>query len=320
MDLTLNRQLIYTALTSISAFLFFYFSQNQQAVWLLYAALPLMCIVIDKSAWRRVLCIFLTGFIASTILLVFAAIESPLASFLVALLIIGGTVYFGLIYANYYLVSIYIALTVIVTSLLQMTFMQGISSGVYLLMGTTLSALWQVVFIYKEKQYRSNYLFNECLKELNQLQQTILTCLVEPNYSDKRYQFERRMHLQKYQFMRSAGEYAELSKENMAAQLLQLYSVLLESALIRWRISDFNIFSFGQKELQTISQALNQIFSSKFKQGLQLLNDSIDQLDDLYENILKVTAKEPLPVLLFVGSLRSMQNEIQAIRATMYVE
>lgn len=143
--------------------------------------------------------------------------------------------------------------------------------------------------------------FNKALKALAD---DIFACFLELDYENNQYLYEHRIHNSKFRFTSYLLKHAN-SKQ--ATNMLATYNALIDAGLLRWRVKDKSAFAICGKEMADIKNALFD--------GIEL-SKQIAAFESIYESVLQVTAKEPLPFLLFIQSLKKLEESILAITHT----
>lgn len=181
--------------------------------------------------------------------------------------------------------------------------------------------LWRPLTLHR--QWRASlktYLF-----DLDYLNKDIFSCLLQPEYVDNIYLFERRIHLQKIQCLRSLHRLREVvgsierrntDKEYLYSswlnQLEGLFSNMLDYSQLRRRVTDYTTFSVCSQEFAGILQAMDGLFEcisscdrEKLDMQVQALKNQIYRLEENYHHVLQIASREPLPFLLFIDSLNT---------------
>jgi hypothetical protein len=187
-------------------------------------------------------------------------------------------------------------------------------------------------------------------KALKKLAEDIFACLLQPDYETNLYLYERRIHISKIKCI-SLIQKNTKNNEDMS-RLLSIYNGLIDCGLLRWRIKDKSEFAICRDELVDIRNALVAFLSSRdvpaeseseqlplssrdvpaeseseqlplssrgvsagsmSEQPHHFLAKQISALESIYQSILQITAKEPLPFLLFIYSLKTLKESCVAI-------
>ena len=93
----------------------------------------------------------------------------------------------------------------------------------------------------------------------------------------------------------------------------RLYSLILDYSQLRHRVGDHTVFGVCRIELIAIKQAINKILLQiTFSQTNTLvLQEKIDRFEDIYHNIINITARDPAAFVLFISSLKIFSKEIE---------
>lgn len=137
----------------------------------------------------------------------------------------------------------------------------------------------------------------------------IFSCLLVPDYPANLYLYERRVHKEKINclyWLSALREYRGIENE---AEWLTL---LLDAGQLRRRVTDHTVFGLCREELMDIESALAAVISCIGKlasiEALAALAATLDRLEDSFEHVIKVTAREPVVFILFIGALRAFHD------------
>lgn len=136
---------------------------------------------------------------------------------------------------------------------------------------------------------------------LKRLTEDIFACFLHPEYADNLYFFEHRIHHSKTNCLIILQHLANTT--DISRQLL-LYNILLDCGLLRSRVSDKAIFEICRKEFTAILEAITH------QTPENPLSAHITALEVTYQNVLLVTSQQPLPFLLFIYSLKALEQEL----------
>lgn len=331
------KRLIYLLLVTLLAFVAEYQFANSEAYWLLWTALALSLLASCDTFMRTMAVICLTGVVAA-LLAYLAAICAYLMPLLaIYLLIITITcMYLGQHYPKYFLSALMINLLTLLSGGLPATLADYGHRLLFILAGTGMAAgLYLMFWPYFTRNKLQSYLVLS-LRHLMQLNNEIFSCYLQPDYSSNIYLFERRLHLQKdkclvamrrlFNIIQLIGEKNGIEKNALLNDLFRrlnlLYDLMLDYSQLRWRVTDHSTFAVCDPELTAILNEMNLMFREAISlfahQSHQLhtarLQETIQKLDDNYQSVLRVAAREPLVFLLFIASLKSFAEEIGRFR------
>jgi hypothetical protein len=180
--------------------------------------------------------------------------------------------------------------------------------------GSLVVIFLQVLFFSREKKNEGRALERLAFRSLQQFNQDFFACLLEADYLENRYIYEKRLHDQKVKFMQIV---LSVSDQQIASKLNELFASMLDYAQLRARVSDFTIFSVCVKELTAIADDINKLLSLLLsatgkREALETENlaNQILKFEDHYQHVLKIAAKEPLPFVLFIAGLRNFSAEV----------
>jgi hypothetical protein len=176
--------------------------------------------------------------------------------------------------------------------------------------------LWTLLF------YRSQLRIDtiRALQELNLASREIFSCFLQPDYAANIYLFEKRLHLQKNNFMRSLYKLQAMGRSSYTKKYLnkidELFDILMDCSQLRRRVSDHTVFALCVNELSAISQEIDKLFGEMIlavKTKLEVVDsiplaEKIKMFEDNFLNVLRVTAREPLAFFLFIMSLKAFRE------------
>lgn len=128
----------------------------------------------------------------------------------------------------------------------------------------------------------------------------IFACFLQPDYEDNLYLYEHRIHKSKRKcatLILKQGAHANLSG------LITIYNGLLDCGLLRWRVKDKTAFALCRDEMAALEEALIN----------GAISTSIPALESIYQNVLLVSVKEPLPFFLFIQGLKILEKAYNEI-------
>lgn len=144
-----------------------------------------------------------------------------------------------------------------------------------------------------------NIRIDKARKSLRSLNQAIFSCFLDSAYQDNLYLFERRIHLQKRNFMRAIMKVSGSSLVHFNL----LFDCMMNYAQLRWRITDFTVLSVCAKELNALCQAIDASLAQKKNAASQLMF-AIQQLEAVYQQVLQISSPDPLAFLLFIDGIK----------------
>lgn len=194
-----------------------------------------------------------------------------------------------------------------------------------LISGAIIGVALQVILLIRFYRDELSFWQDAALTILTQLATDIFSCLILPEYNDNLYLFERRLHTQKMKYAKSIVKtrwFAKklVGKNKQQAELLierldRLYTVLIDCAQLRRRITDYTVFQLCEIELKVISRNVVVLLTSIRRNtnlDLSSLNESISKLEATYHQVVKIATREPLAFLLFIFSLKMLAEELES--------
>lgn len=330
----LIKRISYLILVAFTANVVVLYVNSSQAYWLLWTALLLSLITTGDSFKRRLIMIVITGFASA--FMSFAAgclVSLPILLALFLFIITAVCIVISQRYPEYFLQALIVNLFVIISGGVEMPLVAYAEIFILMSIGIAIAALLQIIFYpYFIRNELQSYAVIS-LRHLKKLNKEIFACFLEPEYSDNIYLYERRLHVQKSQFLHALSRLREViqlvetklnEKEIAAHELLLsnlelLYENMLDYSQLRRRVTDYATFSLCSQELTKISNEIDKlieaviahVLSKKYYANIQNLNQSINQLDNNYNNVLRIAAREPLVFLLFIDSLNAFGKKLE---------
>lgn len=303
--------------------------------WLIWSAFSLSLITFGNTFAQRFFCILLTGIgmAAAVSLAGLAAMFPPLfyayicAATLFLVYAMNKWPAYGL---PLFLLNMFVLLGIYPDA---DSSAQAIPAS-FILLGMLIALLPQFIFWphYISNQIKQTILVT--IKELQGLTNDVFYCLLQPDYKDKLYLYEKRIHIQKTKLLTARQRLHNQIEENknlsgakkdalhaVLAQLDLLYESFVSCAQVRWRTTDHTIFAVCQQDLAGILQEINRAYDefilaltthNKLHADLSPLNVRINQLEQTYQSVLQVTAREPVVMLLFVTNLQTFAAQLIA--------
>lgn len=339
MDLLLTvlsiKRIFYLVLITSVSFIIYHFQHHSEHAWVIWSALFLSLTVSEGSLLHRMKVIILTG-LAIILAVVLSGLLSSI-SWLLAIelsLLTFGCVLFSLRRPQYFSSAFQVNILGILAGLSMPSFSQDLQRIIYIGMGVFIVCLFQLIFYFGLIKNEFQFNMKVSLQRLQLLSKEIFSSLIYPEYAKNIYLFERRIHIQKTKFMQSFNRLQQIildvervkNKESikinhLIIKLNLFYDILLDCALLRFRVKDNAIFKVCAIEFIEVSRAIDKamidlvdVFSIRNpKQSLNIMQfmQSIQKLEENYQNVLQVAANDPLAFYLFIFSLKSLLEEME---------
>jgi hypothetical protein len=150
------------------------------------------------------------------------------------------------------------------------------------------------------------------IKYTRLLCQDVFSCFLSPDYLNNYYTFETKIHKQKRQWLKAKVSFEKYSISN---QLDELFSLILNMAQLRHRVTDYAEFIVCEREMQALAHTFDQVFLSilspeKFSLALRNLEEKIEDFIAIYQQILTVSAKDYFVYFIFITSLDLIYKNI----------
>lgn len=303
------------------------------ADWLVLSVILFSYVARDVILWRNIKAILLVG-VVSALSVFLVSILPSCAVFFYLVMLIPGLVYLGQLNADNY----YPSFVIVFLSLLAANMPQTITDSMYIalamLIGTAINLLWQLKYLPVFKYWHARRYTVSAVKNLQAVWNDLFVCLMEPDYAEAVYLFERRLHTNKNQFLSEMTllqtilkSYPHSSERNdwfytMNEKLSESFALMLEMSTVRWRALDQNVFALCRPELLQVNKALFDMFQSLVRL-VRSQNGSMDDgdlqrkiqaLEENYQNVMQVTAPDPLVLLLFIDSLKLFCDKLCEVK------
>lgn len=309
MDLDYKRFII-LLLTFATAF---YLSLNfQHSYWLIWSTFLFSLIAIGDT--------FTELFLVTLITIILATASSLLVNishyFIIVVLLL--TVSIQQYQPRYFFNALIISLIAIISiSVTPDSYMMLLAGGIVLAFQLI---LWPFFLSYEMKLSQK-----WVIRHLRELNQEIFACFLAPHYKNNLYLYEHRIHDQTQQVLRWLDRLRHLelmklikskTKENITVKFETFYANTLDFGQLRLRVTDQATFELCQKEMKTISLALNQIYRQYPKltsAALESFNQSIKRFEENYQQVLQVASTNPVDFLLFINSMKMLHKEFSSL-------
>lgn len=322
----LIKRILYLFLVVIATTFAYMLAYWQESVWLFASVLLLLNLSLETTLWRRTIEIASTTLLTVTLVFCGTLLAALIPAQIIFFSIVTGCcVYMGAKYSQSAYAWFIINFLTVLSLQSDASFSAAIQHVDAVLAGAAIVLLAQIIllpFFNRDEYHRSRRL---TLYRLSRMSSVIFTCLLSPDYPDNIYLYERRVHKQKIKCLNrmsllSAREKAAGKSVRVSYEMQTLFEMIIDIGQIRRRVTDHTVFALCSDELTGINVAINQTFTAlgannqkKIADGLRLLYKYIIQFESNYEHILRVTAREPLVILLMLGTLKSLLEECQQI-------
>lgn len=195
---------------------------------------------------------------------------------------------------------------------IKIPFNDNLNRSLFIAGGALLIAALQWLIL-PRKNAEIEYEIEKLLKQYQRLTEDIFACFLEQQYPTTLYLFEHRLHQQKNKCMQLLVRLERLlSNQNQLFNKLSfIFDVLMEVALLRFRVKDHTTYEICNAELLAIDEALQANFNLKNHiENQLLLRESIKRLENNYQQVLQVAAPDPMVFLFFIASLKSLAEAI----------
>lgn len=171
-------------------------------------------------------------------------------------------------------------------------------------------------------------------KALDQLQIAILSCYIQKDYQEKKYDFEQTIHKARLNIMGTMKKLrlkiGAQGQTDFLSKLENLYEIVFSLNILKYRVTDYATFEICKKEFAKISvklsEALKQInlllkhisnlsshtMMEETAKTMGKLSNQIDLLEELYRSTLQVVSKDPIFFLFFIQDLMALRDQLES--------
>ncbi len=319
------KKIAYLILVLGTALIVYFQLGAVQASWMFFSAFIFSLIAPNTAQLSSLIKFFLQTLLLILILLIVGNTFVP--SYLQILMILAVIMILARLPARYSkneLIIILVSVFAILASMFPLHFAANLTRCGMMLIGFFIAITWQLIIFYHQNNLRDAEVM--LVTALNHLSACIMSCFLEPEYSENRYSFEYRLYKQKTNCLQSFLQLEQQIKVS-ASQIEQtrfiqfnlIFDVLVSCAQLRFRITDFSVLDVCKIELTEIDLALTRVWRAmlakpeELKIGITELKWKIERLDDNFQHVLQVSAPEPLVLLLLIVNLRYLCNEMMVM-------
>lgn len=325
------KNLFYLLIVVVLSIFIFYWARLPKSYWIIWSAFFLAFVNQGDSFSQRVTTIAYTAIVVNVSIYLTDYISFyPWLLFAYLAFLSGACIYAMIAFENLAIPIFIVNLLTVIASGESVSIFQVNIENTFVLMGALIVLIAQIIywFHFVRNQFKENLLVN--FKNLKSLNDDIFACYLQPEYKDNLYLYERRLHIAKNRFMKTSVRLNNILLKNKAglpeeksillneiiAQLTWVYDSMLAYAQLRRQVTDYTIFSLCNEELKQIKTTIGNLFNElgaifSFKNPISeptQLTPFIQDFENTYEHILRVSAREPLAILLFIDSLRSFEK------------
>lgn len=310
--------IVYLLSVAIVAFLIQSTMYNTQSKWLIWSALLVALLPRKSSFWRHQF-FALTISIAMAFVAIFTSLllHLPLLLACYLMFLTMFLMYQGSRRPDVALGLLYINLFAILPIGEPISLHEGLMRGWTIIAGGVIALLMQFILFVNDKRNSNQQLKELQLRQLQQLTNDIFNCFLQPEYGENIYLYEKRLHEDKTKITQLFSQLACNNSKSLTQKLKQIYALLLDCAQLRRRVTDHTTFGVCKQDLTVIHQVLNKIFIQLIQNKKALATDelraSIQRLEETYQSVMHIAAREPLVFLLFIESLKTLAENLEEI-------
>ncbi|MBA3661229.1 MAG: FUSC family protein [Gammaproteobacteria bacterium] len=333
------KRLSYLALVSLIALFFYLISSAHESYWIVLSALLLGFATPGATFTKRMVLLTLMGSVMIGVIGIIGALSQLPVPFFITLSFICLTTVIIILLTiktiRYFYPFFAVNFTVVLAAIFPVASYNVDDRLIFVTGGVAIALFLQIIFFRRFTQDKLGFYIMMLMQHLNRLIQEIFATLLNESYSENVYLFEKRIHAEQQRALWSAkkvyyiasllgkkGGDIRAQSIQRALQCMQLmFDMVQDLALLRFRVTDPAVFSICQEELRAIKLSFDMLFSqlSKFYGGKKnvLLVDtarleaSIQQFESIYLSVLQVTAPEPVVMMLYLTTLKALQEQLQ---------
>jgi len=318
---------VFAGVIALSVCRYFHYHENY---WLIFSALFTLQISFGQTVWRQSATIFACGLISACLVLFISLIKAKLFLAIILFIITAASVSVGLLNSELSLFVFFVTLFSMLAAGIP-TVDGSLERFCFILLGALLAALLQV-FCWPNRLRAAVYAaLLAYLQALVKLQEIIFTIYLKRDYADRHYFYEKEIHEKQQEVLRASHQCKILLKLFLAAhriffqtivkRLEVLHETMLALSLLRYRLKDYATLAVGEAELKNVLSASilsfqNAEYTIKKEGHLidnTLLEGAIHAYENIYHDVLRVVAKDPVIFLFFINNLYSLQEGLHLL-------
>ncbi|OGT44957.1 MAG: hypothetical protein A3E83_04200 [Gammaproteobacteria bacterium RIFCSPHIGHO2_12_FULL_41_20] len=320
----LLRPLLITGLCLLVTSGLYFHYQWHEGYWLIWAAAIFSLITFDHRLHHRLFIIACTGFVAATSAYLAHLAALSIWSLSIYLFVITFfCTFFSAFHPGVFLLCFFINFFSNISGGLHASLQDGLQRYGFLLAGIGIAIVIDVVCWCSLKNQ-----FQVTLKKyymaLMQLSDVLFSCLCQQDYPSDTHKYERQIDKQKNAVFLLLAKLDKIAasiaaKQQRKVQSLQvqrrqeIVEIIIDIGRLRHQVSDYTVFAICIKELQAISQSLQQVgrclmASISVEGALTELQKNIEIFESVYHSVLAVTAPEPMVFFLFIEKLHVLHD------------
>lgn len=324
------RRCCYLTAVAATAFVLYQHINHPVSIWLVWLSLFLSLTNMNDGWWRQTRTVIFSSIAIALVFAIGTWTAATLSGNILLLLMVlaAGMFYkhqYTYDYLPYFSVLMITVLTCTVPDLsltmADKVILLGLASGIVILINT--------FFVIAVPINKARQLKLIVIAGLNKLNHALYACLLDAEYSDNHYLYEKRVHDAKQKVLQGLACLRALTQSiqnkayrddviNSLKKLDKLNDLIVDGGQIRWRVTDHATFSVCKRELLSVLQAMTfiiQQISMSVKRNRKIeihtntLSDAIGRLEENYANVLQIAAREPLAFQLFIANLQAFKQE-----------
>jgi hypothetical protein len=229
---------------------------------------------------------------------------------------------FYLLIINFYLI--------VASSMLVPGWLAILSIASFILLAACVLCLLQALFYIGFWPKQLAWQLQQYLYALNALLAQIYSTM-DDHYADNRYYYERELHRSKRRILSSQQYLQAISLQSglltddgrtELTSILQyftdLYRIIIDCSMIRHRIKDGTVYNLCAIELQALENESKFLFNTMaimlikpvYPFDISRLHQAIEAFETVYEQVLKITVKDPYVFDLMIYNLKNMEHKL----------
>lgn len=340
----LIQRLLYLACVLFVSCTIFLLSHKEESYWLVITAV--IFAFLPSFSWKKNIFIGLCAiaYLFAVNLLFVVLIVKLIPGFIITPLFIGivGILYlFAYQQQRYARLLFLLSLFTLLILLFPVTTFAVFERLSFFTLGICFVFVLHFLFFQFKKNILATYYYQKFLLQLAQFCQNVFATLIERDYADHKYLYERRIHDTERKtswFLDKLTKYDNyLTQRALPAKIDDyslLYAQLQDLSLIRIRVTDQDLFAICRAELVELGASLRDLLyimqaNCKIKlispgnncdakamlcaNKLAKFNEAIKKFETINANVLQITAADPLALVLFVAALKNISINLEAM-------
>lgn len=308
-------------------------SRNVNAYWLIYGGFGYSLLALNNFFLYNSKKILLVGAVSAIACFIMGLVTHLVLVALLLFIMSFCVLYLIGYYTEYLLAGILLLSFIIVAAYDSVTLYGNLERSGFLIFSALTVAILYGIFMPNYLLWKLKITLRHTLLSLQHLFDQLFVCFLAEDFVEHNYVYERRLHVRKNQYLYLIRILKEnsLKIKNTTTQefylslinkLDRIFDVLEDCAQLRYRVKDHYTFQLCAKELIAITEAIDKEFQeissaidmNRKAETSDMLMNAISALEGNYQHVLKTSTHEPLVFLIFMTSLKALDDEFNEIQ------